>query len=139
MFFINPENTLAGFVGGAAIGRTVSFAPASTTFPSGGAMSFVSPANQTIAGNGETITHSHCGVHVVTTAAARTGIILQAGNAANQIITIVHIGAAANTLTFNTTDATSLVYLASATIALAGGRSHTFIWNVGLGLWVMEA
>lgn len=138
MVYITPLPDPSGNNGGATIAG-LSVLPASTSGVSGGALAFRSPALQTHAGNGETITHNQCGVHFVTSAAARTGMILQAGTTNGQCVTVVHLGAAVNTLTFNTTDATALVYLASATIALAGGRAHEFVWSTSLGLWVYKA
>lgn len=69
----------------------------------------------------------------VTAAAAVAGLILQAGVKAGQRVTIIHEGAAANTLTFaasgtsNVADGTSDV--------ITGPSARTFVWDAVTALW----
>src|SRR5579863_65182 len=69
----------------------------------------------------------------VTAAAAVAGLILQAGTKAGQRVTVIHEGAAANTLTFaasgtsNVADGTSDV--------ITGPSARLFVWDAVTALW----
>jgi len=119
-------------VGGFAIGRTAAFLPASATFPSGGALSFIAPAQQTIAGSG-TINHNNCGIVNVTAAGAVTGVILQAGTTNNQTLDIINTQAGANTITFAAAGTSNVAD--GATTVMAGLRMYRFAWDVTSARW----
>lgn len=76
---------------------------------------------------------SNTGVVRVTAAAAVTGIIIGAGSKPGQRLTVIHEGAAANTVTMaasgtsNVADGTSDV--------LTGPSARTFVWDSITALW----
>jgi hypothetical protein len=70
---------------------------------------------------------SGSGIVRVTTAGAVTGIILQAGLFAGQTVTVIHEGAAANTITFAAV-ATSNVMDGVADV-LTGPSARIFVWD----------
>src|SRR5579859_160749 len=83
-----------------------------------------------------TINTAGVGIALVTPAAARTGIILQAGTINGQEVWVVNQGAAANTLTFNTTPATANVADSATETAIAGLTARKFVWIGGsTNLW----
>src|SRR5579859_3832102 len=83
-----------------------------------------------------TINTAGVGITLVTPAAARTGIILQAGTINGQELWVVNQGAAANTLTFNTTPATANVADSATETALSGLTARKFVWIGGsTNLW----
>lgn len=69
----------------------------------------------------------------VTAAAAVTGIILQAGTKPGQEFTIIHEGAAANTITFAAAGTSNVADGASDVIT--GPSARTFIWDSVTALW----
>ncbi|HVT97047.1 MAG TPA: hypothetical protein VHE33_06035 [Acidobacteriaceae bacterium] len=86
-------------------------------------------------GAGGTIATAGVGVALVTPAAARTGIILQAGTVNGQEVWVVNQGAAANTLTFHTTPATSNVADSATEPAIAGLKARKYVWVSAVSLW----
>lgn len=82
---------------------------------------------------GNTITPGNLDSVRVTAAAAITGVILAAGTKAGQEITVIHEGAAANTITFaaagtsNVSDGVSDV--------ITGPTSRSFKWDATTLLW----
>jgi hypothetical protein len=93
----------------------------------------VTTAPQTLAtGNTITLTPNK-GVMLVTTAAAVTGIILPAGTVSGQNITIVHEGAAANTITFAAAGTSNVADGVSDVIT--GPSAREFQWVSATALW----
>lgn len=83
-----------------------------------------------------TIATAGVGMALVTPAAARTGIILAPGTVNGQEVWVVNQGAAANTLTFNATPATSNVAGAATEGAIVGLTARKFVWVGGsTNLW----
>jgi hypothetical protein len=88
---------------------------------------------QTIATSGTITVPAYQSVVRVTAAAAITGVILSPGNTGGQRVTIIHEGAAANTITFaaagtsNVADGTSDV--------ITGPSARTFVWDSVTALW----
>lgn len=81
----------------------------------------------------DTINHNGCGIAIVTHVAAVTGMIIQAGTVHGQHLDILNVSA--NTLTFNTTPATSRVAAAAATVAIPANAGMHFVWNNIDSLW----
>lgn len=133
--YITPLPDASGNAGGLISGSS-GFAPATTTQPSGGALiGQVTPASATpttIAGSG-TITHNNCPVAFVTTAAAVTGVILQAGTQNGQQLIIAHAGSAANTITFAASGTSNVA--GGTAVVITGPRSVTLTWNARTSLW----
>ncbi len=98
---------------------------------SGGNLPTLASATSPDPGAAGTIATAGVGRARVTPAAARTGIILAAGTIDGQEVIVVNEGAAANTLTFNTTPATSFVAGAATESAIAGLTSRRFVWTDG--------
>ena len=69
----------------------------------------------------------------VTAAAAVTGIILAPGTKPGQEVTVVHEGAAANTITFAAAGTSNVADGASDVIT--GPSARTFIWDAVTALW----
>lgn len=88
---------------------------------------------QTLASTNTITTPANTGVVRVTAAAAVTGIIIGAGTVAGQRLTVIHEGAAANTITFaasgtsNVADGTSDV--------ITGPTARCFVWDSITALW----
>ena len=83
-----------------------------------------------------TITTTGVGIALVTPAASRTGIIIQAGTFNGQEVWIVNQAAAAITLTLNTTPATSFVADSATEAAIAGLTARKYVWVGGTtNLW----
>lgn len=88
---------------------------------------------QTLASTNTITVPSNVGIVRVTAAAAVTGIILPAGVTPGQNLTVIHEGAAANTITFaaagtsNVSDGVSDV--------ITGPTNRAFIWNSVTALW----
>jgi hypothetical protein len=102
----------------------------------GGALTSIVSATSPDPGANGTINTVGVGVALVTPAAARTGIILQPGSYNGQEIWVVNQGAAANTLTFNTTPATANVADSATESAIAGLKARKFVWIGGsTNLW----
>lgn len=68
--------------------------------------------------------------------AAKTGVILAAGTYAGQQIKVIHRNAFTQTLTFNTTTATSRV--SETTYVMSANRSYPFTWDASLSRWVPD-
>lgn len=75
------------------------------------------------------------GIALVTPAAARTGITINQGTINGQELWIVNQGAAANTLTLNTTPATANVADSATETALAGLTARKYVWVSAASLW----
>lgn len=73
------------------------------------------------------------GVLRVTAAAAVTGIILSAGTRAGQVVTVVHEGAAGNTITFAASGTSNVADGASDVIT--GPSARSFVWDSVTSLW----
>ena len=78
-----------------------------------------------------TIATANVGRTLVTPAAARTGIILAAGTIDGQELWVINQGAAANTLTLNTTPATANVADSATEAAIAGLTARKYVWVGG--------
>jgi hypothetical protein len=78
--------------------------------------------------NGGTIS-TNVAVAKVTPGAAVTGIIMQPGIVIGQMCFVDNQGSAANTITFNTTPATSHVSNAAAATAIPGLAGRLFLWD----------
>jgi antitoxin (DNA-binding transcriptional repressor) of toxin-antitoxin stability system len=85
-----------------------------------------------------TITTAGVGVARVSPAAARSGIILQAGTYPGQEVTVINEAAAANTLTFNTTPATANVADSATEAAIPGLTARSFVWDSSTSLWYRQ-
>ena len=125
------------------------------SLPNGAALNFYSDAYSTLTAsygaNGKapsvsasspdpgaagTINTAGVDVALVTPAASRTGIILQAGTYSGQRVRVVNQAIAARTLTFDTTPATSNVADSASEGAIAGLTSREFTWIGGsTNLW----
>ncbi len=88
---------------------------------------------QTIATNGTIAIPTYQSVVRVTTAGAVTGVILGVGSTGGQRVTVIHEGAAANTITMaasgtsNVADGTSDV--------ITGPSARTYVWDSVTALW----
>ena len=82
-----------------------------------------------------TIATTGVGIARVSPAAARTGIILAAGTYPGQEVFVLNEAVAANTLTFNTTPATSKVANSATASAIAGLTGRLFKWDSSTSLW----
>lgn len=98
---------------------------------SGGLQPTLASATSPDPGAAGTINTAGVGRARVTPAAARTGIILQAGTFDGQEVIVVNEGAAANTLTLNTTPATSNVADSATETAIAGLTARKYVWTDG--------
>lgn len=101
----------------------------------GGVLSVAQSGTAPDPGAGGTITTSGVGVARVTPAAARTGVILQAGTVAGQLCLVINEAAVGNSITFNTTPATSNVADSATEALIPGLQSRLFIWDSGTSLW----
>jgi hypothetical protein len=101
----------------------------------GGTVATVVSATSPDPGAAGTIATAGVGVATVTPAAARTGIILAPGTVNGQEVWVVNQGTAANTLTFNTTPATSNVADSATETAIAGLKARKFVWVAAVSLW----
>jgi hypothetical protein len=110
------------------------YATAGTQITGGGIATPASATSPDPGANG-TINTAGVGRALVTPAAARAGIILQAGTIDGQEVWVVNQGAAANTLTFNTTPATANVASSATETAIAGLTARKFVWVAGVALW----
>ncbi len=86
---------------------------------------------QTIA-NGNTI-QTNIGIVRVTAGGAVTGVILTPGARGGQIVTIIHEGAAANTITMAAAGTSNVA--AGATNSMSGLAAHTYVWDSITALW----
>lgn len=136
MTYVSPLPDASGNAGGLTVGGITTFAPATTSQPSGGAFSGnITPASATptTIASSATITHNSCPVVFVTTAAAVTGVILQAGTQNGQIVTIIHAGAVGNTITFAASGTSNVA--GGTAVVITGPRSVTLVWNARTNLW----
>lgn len=95
----------------------------------------VQSATAVATGAADTIATAGLGVSRVSPAAARTGIILQAGTYPGQIVVVVNEATAANSLTFNTAPATANVADSATQAAIAGLSARAFVWDSVTALW----
>lgn len=70
-------------------------------------------------------------------AGAITGVILQAGTANGQRVTVVNESAAANTITFAAAGTSNVAD--GVTTVIPGLRASTFWWNASTGRWYRTA
>lgn len=82
-------------------------------------------------GAGGTI-NTGVGVARVSPAAARTGIILQAGTQAGQMCMVINEAASANSITFA---ASSSNVSGGSSVVIAGGAKQIFVWDSSVSLW----
>lgn len=102
----------------------------------GGALTSTVSATSPDPGAAGTIATAGVGIALVTPVAARTGIILAAGNYSGQEIWVVNQGTASNSLTLNTTPATSNVADSATESAISGLKARKFVWIGGsTNLW----
>jgi hypothetical protein len=90
-------------------------------------------ADPQIARNNSTITTQSLRVVRVTASAAVTGVVLGAGYQRGQAITIIHEGAAANTIMFAASGTSNVADGASDVVS--GMTSRTFVWDTATNLW----
>ncbi len=88
---------------------------------------------QTMAGSDTITVAASTGTVRVTAAGAVTGCILAPGTRPGQLLTVIHEGAAANTITMATA-ATSNV-AAGTTCVLSGLAAHLFVWDSVTTRW----
>ncbi len=84
-------------------------------------------------GAGGTINTTGVGLARVNPAAARTGVILQAGVFPGQIVVVENLAASANSITF-ATSSTSNVADGTGDV-ISGGTAGMFIWSSNENLW----
>jgi hypothetical protein len=84
-------------------------------------------------GAGGTINTAGLSVARVSPAAARTGVILQAGSAPGQEVTIINEAAAATSITFAAAGTSNVADGVSD--VLAGLNARTFVWDSVTALW----
>lgn len=82
-----------------------------------------------------TITTAGVETALVTPAASRAGIILQAGTYNGQRVRVVNQAIAARTLTFDTIPGTSNVADSATEGAIAGLTARDFVWIAAASLW----
>ena len=93
-----------------------------------------SPTSPAIATNGQVAT-AGLSVSRVNPAGAVTGITVQAGTVAGQLIAVVNEAVAANTLTLNTTPATANVADSATETAISGLTARLYVWDTSTALW----
>ena len=123
-FSVSPVATSDGYPGGITFGSTAGFAPGTAATSGGALIETPTPRSGTvpvIAGSG-TISHSGCGVSIVDTAGAVTGIIVAVGVFHGQHLTILNKSANSLTMaaagTSNVINGTGCVISATAAIDL---------------------
>jgi hypothetical protein len=84
-------------------------------------------------GAGGTITTAGVGVARVNPAAARTGVILQAGTIPGQLVVVENLAASANSITFAASGTSNVADGTGDSIA--GGTSGLFNWDSIANLW----
>jgi Pectate lyase superfamily protein len=104
-----------------------------------GTLSLSQSATAPVTGASGTIATAGLGVSRVAPSGAQTGIILQTGTVAGQTVTVINESAAANSLTFNTTAATSHVADSATEPAIAGLTARSFTWDSSTSLWYRTA
>lgn len=93
---------------------------------------YLTPATQTISGNGQTITSViYSGAVEVTNAGAFTGLILGFGGVSGQLITIVNVGT--GSMTFAASGTSNVADGASDVIAV--NTAATYRWSAAKSLW----
>jgi hypothetical protein len=98
----------------------------------------VAPAQSATApaiANAGTINTAGVGVARVSPASAVTGIILQAGTIPGQQCLVVNEAAGPNTISFNTTPATSNVANSANEPPIPGLSARLYVWDSGSSLW----
>lgn len=85
---------------------------------------------------GNTITPALLGVLRVTAAGAVTGLIMAVGTVPGQKVTIIHEGAAANTLTFAASGTSNVADGVSDVIT--GPSARSYVWDSVTALWYAE-
>ena len=133
---IDTLNKLLQLLNGAGIKFYSDAGATLTSQITGGGLASAMSATSPDPGAGGTIATAGVGIALVTPAAARTGITLQAGTINGQEVWVVNQGAAANTLTLNTTPATANVADSATETAIAGLTARKYVWVGGsTNLW----
>ena len=105
---------------------------ASNTVTLNGELVLGTASNQTMAGDAETIDTTLPAVAVDPDGASRTGVILESGTTAGQIVYIVNAADANETITF---DVIGTSHVAGGTsVNIAQNKGSKFIWMPGPGL-----
>jgi hypothetical protein len=103
----------------------------------GGTVALAQSATAPAIADGATIATNGIGVARIAPAAARTGIILEAGAFPGQEVWVINEAAAANTVTFA---AASTSFVADgASSAIAGLTARKFVWNSVVSRWFRAA
>ncbi len=71
----------------------------------------------------------------VTTGSAVTGVIIGSGNLDGQELTIVHVGAAASSITFSTAGSAAASSHAATDFVISGQTCSKFVWEATTALW----
>ncbi len=133
---IGATVTAGGFPGGVDICAGSGFSAGLASATDGGGALYMRPmpfdALTQVLVNAATIVHNGAGVVFLSSAAAVTGIIMQAGVRDGQHIVLINTSGA-NTITFNTTPATSLVVGVTGVIAV--NRGALLVWNAVANRW----
>lgn len=133
---IDTVNKLLQVLNGAGIKFYSDAGATLTTQITGGGLAAAMSATSPDPGANGQIATAGVGIALVTPAAARTGITLQAGTINGQEVWIVNQGAAANTLTLNTTPATANVADSATETAIAGLTARKYVWvGAATNLW----
>jgi hypothetical protein len=115
-----------------ANGNTIERASGVTTVAGNWVTDFQSSAPQ-IARSNSTITTQNLRVVRVTAAAAAAGVVLGAGYQHGQTVTIIHEGAATNTIMFAASGTSNVADGASDVIS--GLTSRSYVWDTATNLW----
>jgi hypothetical protein len=86
-----------------------------------------------VLGNGSSILTEGLRTVRVTASTAVSGVTLGSGYGHGQVVTIIHEGTPANTITFAAADMSHVAGGAAASIP--GLSSRTYVWNAGNNLW----
>lgn len=132
---IDTVNKLLQVLNGAGIKFYSDAGATLTTQITGGGIASAQSATAPAIANAGTITTAGVGVARVAPAGAVSGIILQAGTIPGQEVWVVNEAAAANTITLNTTPATSNVADSATESAIAGLKARKYVWDSGTSLW----
>jgi len=116
----------------AANGNTIERATGVTTVAGNWITDFQSSAAQTARTN-STITTQSLRVVRVTAPASATGVILGVGYQQGQTLTLIHEGAAANTITFAAAGVSNVAD--GGADMISGLTSRTYVWDSATGRW----
>jgi hypothetical protein len=116
----------------AAHTNTVERATGLTTTAGNWVTDFQSASAQALGNDSSILTEAVRTVRVTASTAVR-GVILGSGHSRGQLITIIHEGAPANTITFAAADTSHVAD--GAADSITGLSSRTYVWNAGNNLW----